>query len=167
MKETDLNRIIFRQFREDGGIGHKISDESSNQKPFDGFGVINGKTYFIESKFIKSEFSSFSFNLLEEHQKDNLHRIMEHSQFETEPLVVVGYFVPRKVFGFFAFTYESIIYKKLVGQNSIKKKELIELKEDYFIEINRCKNERGKYVYYYDIEDFVKKIIRPNFFIQK
>jgi len=164
--EKDFNRDLFRQFKIYGGCSHKISDESRDQKPFDGFGVINGKAYFIESKLIKDNFTSFNFNKLEDHQKRNLKSISIHAPPNVIPAVAVSYWLPRKFYGFFFFHYDIIDYLISIDKNSIKKKELLQLKEDFFINIRRTKNEKGKYTYEYDIKELETKIITTKNFIQ-
>ncbi len=134
MNEATLNTIIGRSVRRLGYTYHKMSDESSDQKPFDGFGVLNNKPLYVESKLIKKGMYSFNFNKIEGHQYENLKNITDSLDLEIPDkfytLYAIGFFKPRDFFRILFFNHKTIEYLKLKGKESILKKEL----EDY---INR------------------------------
>ena len=139
MKESELNTIITRSIKINSNFGHKLSDQSYDQKPFDGFGIINNKPAYFESKLIKNDFKSFNFNIIEDHQYVNLTNI--DSQLKDLPhysLITLGIWIPRKLFYTFFFDINFIKLTKENGKNSFLKKELLEWveKEKYLPVVN-------------------------------
>jgi len=127
LKESDFNRVLFRAFNIDNGFGYKISDQSFGKKPFDGFAVIKGTSFYIESKLMKSNLGSFRFNLLEDHQHIYLDLIARNSNNQKDkiiPCVAIAYYHKKIPYGFFLFDYKYIKRKINEGITSIKKKEL-------------------------------------------
>lgn len=145
MVESDLNRIIYSSFRLDGDFAHKISDDAGNfkgtsKKPFDGFAVDENKTYFMEGKLIKSVYGSFNFNILEDHQIENLSTIWEKTRNRPDvfSLVYVGWWKRRTLFDVLFIDIDLILHLISQGKSSILKKELLLLKnEDLFLPIKK------------------------------
>lgn len=160
MKETDLNRIIFSSFSSYGGFSHKISDASPTQKPFDGIAAYQGRFWNIESKLIKDNFTSFNFSKIEDHQVFNLSLISKNVAENISNIVIVGYYVPRKLFGCFLFSIESILLAKTLGLKSFKKPDILQFYNmDKFVIFRTVKeNGKSKYLFDKDIDLFSKVI---------
>lgn len=154
MKESDLNRIVFSSIRSlaDNTFSEKISDASPTQKPFDGIACFENAYWNIESKLIKGEFTSFNLKKVEDHQIRNLQniRIQMRGQSGVKSIVLVGYYVPRKLFGFFLFDIDVIIELLSKDIFSIKKKDILSLRGRFFIEICSVKQPSGKREYLVD-----------------
>lgn len=106
----------------------KIPDDSRCQKPFDGFGVKDGKSVYWESKFLR-EPKSFNWNRLEEHQLRNLKEIKSLNP-GSLCLVIIGVVFGRGDIRVFVFDdLEEIEYRKKNGLSILKKEWLT--KEDY------------------------------------
>lgn len=127
MKESDLNTIIGRSIRRTE-FYHKMSDESSDQKPFDGFGILNNKPLYVEAKLIKNGMYSFNFNKIEDHQYENLERIANSLNKSIGgsfyAIYMIGFFKSRDFFRVLCFSHETIRAMKEEGKKSLKKKEL-------------------------------------------
>lgn len=126
MDESSLNKIITDSAIVNSGHYHKISDDSRTQKPYDGYGIINRKPAYIESKFIKNEIKSFNFNKIEPHQLKNLTIISEQLECKHYSLIALGLWKSREYF--YVLFFEVKFINKLIslGKNSILKKELEE-----------------------------------------
>ena len=139
MKESDLNTIINNSFKEIG-FSHKISDPIGGygiQNPFDGFSVIKDKNIYWETKLIKNEYGSFNFNIIEDHQIKALTQIKNENK-NNICLILVGYYIPRKLFEVFAFDIELMNELKSKGKNSLLKKEIM-LYKDKAVKISKKK----------------------------
>jgi len=108
MKESNLNSLIVKNFKDAGGFSYKIIDpqftNDENQRfnlrrPFDGIAVANGFTYFYETKMLKN-YQAFPFRKLSEHQITNLCLINKNSVFTT-PMIIVGIYLYRIGFDLF------------------------------------------------------------------
>lgn len=76
MNEAICNRAVVKSM----DWGYKIPDPprivatSSSQRPFDGFGVVNGRTTFFEGKFQKG-YKAFNLSRIKPHQLAALHGV--------------------------------------------------------------------------------------------
>ena len=134
MQEIDLNRIIKQSFHIKNGFGYKIPDPPkavirvSNKRPFDGFGIYKD-CWFWESKLIKSEYSSFNFSIIKEHQLKNLTLISNLDLPNVYPVITLGYYIPNKLFRIFTFHISCINQAIDSGEKSFKKKQIKNLVE--------------------------------------
>lgn len=150
MQEKDLNRILFSSFRRLGGWGFKIPDtprelimRGDAPKPFDGVGVYNNKSYYIESKF-SNGLKSFNFNQVKDHQIYHLTEIRKASK-DSISFVLLGVWESRKYFDVFCFDIDLINKLKTDLKKSILKKELLKLyDENLFSSIKSEKAINGK-----------------------
>lgn len=162
MKESQLNTILSRSLNKlDNGWFHKIADPlhgTGIQNPFDGFGVLNEKPIYIESKLIKNGIYAVNFNRIEEHQIANLNEINQMLQDKSSLcLIAVGFYQPRKLNEIVFFSIDYILYLKKKGIKSIKKKELLKLREKgHFLKINYVKGIDGKRRQYIDLEKLAR-----------
>jgi len=164
MVESDLNRIIFSSIRNksEKNFSEKVSDASPTQKCFDGIACFENTYWNIESKLIKGDFTSFNFNRIETHQLKNLTKIKNQIR-ETksvEAVIIVGYFIPRQLFGFFIFDIDTINYLIEKGINSLKQKQMKSLKDKFFINIESIKIAKGKSEKIVEDIQWYTKIIR-------
>ncbi len=129
MKENDLNRIVNKGIKR-YGFSHKIADPmhgTGAQNPFDGFSVFYKKSWYWESKLLKG-YQAFNFKKIEEHQDVNLTYIKNETP-ESECLIILGVYEPRKYFDIFLFSIE-YINELMKNKKSILKKELLEMKKN-------------------------------------
>lgn len=131
VKESDLNTIIVRTLKKQGGLAHKISDQSSSKKPFDYFAACNGFILYGESKLLKG-YKSFNFSNIRHHQIEALKQAKE-SAISVDPrkilsVISVGVWSSRKFFDVFFIDIGVILNLMGEGKNSILKKELLCLK---------------------------------------
>lgn len=155
MKESDLNRVINKNFKSIG-FSHKISDPVGGygiENPFDGISFIFNKPYFWESKFLKNNFNAFNFSKIEDHQFENLTKIKKLDIMNiSECIIILGYWVKNKIYEFFIFDINLIKDLKEKGKVSILKKEILKLKEkDLSIKIKKE---------IFDVNEIQNKIIR-------
>lgn len=149
MKESELNTIIKNNFFEEGW-SHKFPDPSKSNimgetkegktifnfrpNPFDGIGLTSNFIIFFETKLLK-EYKAFSFSKIAPHQFGNIGRIEEivkDSIVLSEcvyPLFICGIYIPYKGVDLFFFHYRYILNRKMDGDKSVKKKELLVLKD--------------------------------------
>ena len=123
MLEKNLNSIIKSSINL-YGRATKIPDGQkglSQQNPFDIFGAIHGYPLYIESKLIKKNLNSFSFNIVEDHQYENLSWYYNNLKCKKYCLIAVGYYVPRVIKGVFFFDIKFITDEKEKGVKSFKK----------------------------------------------
>lgn len=142
MKEADLNSIIRNSFLSLNGFAFKIPDPQgavatmSVQNPFDGFAVVPGSIVYWESKLLKGDYQAFPFSSIRDHQKVYLKKIKSLAQDNkwdmVETIVPVGIWSSRKFFDLIIFDISYILYREGLGDLSVKKKELLELKEKGF-----------------------------------
>jgi hypothetical protein len=147
MKESDLNTILTRSIKLNSNFGHKLSDQSYDQKPFDGFGIINKKPAYFESKLLKNDIKAFNFNLIEDHQFANLNVISEHlNELPHYTFISLGIWIPRKIFYVFFFDINFFKEVKESGKNSFLKKELLDwIEEKKFIPVSNTEINNKKY----------------------
>jgi len=129
--ESNLNNLVFNMAIQAGGGAHKIPDPPqavammSAQRPFDGFGIVDGFSFYWEGKFDKA-YGAMAFSRLAEHQHENLSVIKRN---KGNAWVVWGVWENRKFFDVWVFDY-ALVEKLLgLGVKSFKKKELEILKE--------------------------------------
>ena len=141
MKESQLNTIINNSLKQHG-FSHKISDGIggiSVQNPFDGFAVIGKNNIYFESKLIKP-LKAFNFNIIEEHQIENMSLIKKQNP-ENVCIYTVGFYEPRKYF--YLLIFDHVLIEKLlnIGRKSILKKELtILINRGIYYKIERIGN---------------------------
>lgn len=105
------------------------------KRPLDLIGIFKGQPFAIESKFIKP-FSAFNLNRIEDHQIDNLTSINKTTDDDAFVGLFVAFWEPRTMYKFLFFDFNTILYMKEQGIQSIHKKTL-ELFEDHFISIKK------------------------------
>jgi penicillin-binding protein-related factor A (putative recombinase) len=148
MKESDLNTIIRNSFLKKGNWCFKIPDPqgmaamSSSKSPFDLFGLTTEYVFYWESKLIKHEYSAFSFSSIEPHQLENLKKIKDLVKgTPLEPfvltVVVLGVWIPRKSWELFIFDIDFILKEIESGNKSVKKKQLLDIREKKSILISK------------------------------
>jgi penicillin-binding protein-related factor A (putative recombinase) len=157
MNEQTLNTIIKNSFSQDNNFAYKIPDPgasnalSTNKRPFDGFVIgKNFGTVCWEAKFQRT-YKAFSFSLIQPHQIENLTKISNFKLEKVFPLIILGVWESRKYFDIFLFDINYILNLTKREKKSILFKELLELKDNYAIEV---KNQL------FSIEGFENKIIR-------
>jgi len=143
MQEKDFNRMIVASFNKNGSFSYKIPDPpqavvmTSSPRPYDFYTITPEFHIHAESKLIKNKISSFNFNSIREHQLINLSRIKSINP-ETHCNIVVGYWIPRKVYEFFIFDIETILELQKLGKNSFLKKDIEKFQEaDYAIKVKK------------------------------
>ncbi len=137
MKEKDINRMVFSNFRREGNFGHKISDDaqsftSTSKKPFDGWSVTSENVYFLEGKLLKNSYGSFNFSKLESHQYDSLNLIssLTKTQPNVKSLVYIVWWQSRVIYDLLFIDIRLIQYLQNLGKKSILKKEALKIKEN-------------------------------------
>lgn len=121
MLEKDFNTI----FRRSLDWGYKISDaggQLSGQKPFDGFGMLDGTPIYFESKFLPKPMS-FNLNRIEDHQIDNLLKISKLNN-DIHCVIVLCVDWGRSDKRVFIFSNMEEIFKRRVEGKNFLKKEL-------------------------------------------
>lgn len=147
MEEKGFNSLVqnvINQCDNEYGWCFKIPDPNYQEimrgavkRPLDLIGVLLGKSFFIESKFIKG-LSAFNFSRIEEHQDKNLTNLVSLLSDTDYVGVFVAFWEPRTRFEFIYLDYALILYLRENGVNSIHKKTLQKLKDaGYFIEIKK------------------------------
>ena len=146
MNEAKLNTIIQNSLLKTSW-GVKIPDPQGGrgvQLPFDGFGTLVGLPIYFETK-IQKDYSAFSFNRIEEHQRRNLLKIKNTLDIEHLNLVILGIWENRKSFRLFFFDAPSLFKLQDSGVKSIKKVELESFVEKgYYLNIKSEKDTLGK-----------------------
>lgn len=141
-RESQLNTIIKNSFNLQSYNSRlfKIPDPKAGtgiQNPFDIIGIIFGTPTYIESKLIKKEYEAFSLKRVEEHQYENLLWYKNKSNEKTYSLIIVGYYVPRKVKEIFIFDSSFVFSEYQKGVKSFNKKQILKWKENQlFLPIN-------------------------------
>ena len=138
MLEKDFNTIWNNMFKEIG-FSYKIPDPQKNQfgtitdskRPFDIFSCAFQRNWYVENKLVKGGYYAFNFNRIEDHQWDNLEKIHKDTP-SNITIFGIGFYEPRKIFDFIIIDLELAKYLK-ESQVSIKRKELLYLKEKGFI----------------------------------
>ena len=162
MTESIMNTDIIRSFRHEGYEGQKIPDPMHGtgiQNMFDMFTIGKGYDtlyiYYVESKLIKGEYTSFNFNRLEDHQYEclsSIHAIYDAfssltSRIQVLPVVCVGWWVPRKLYSSLWISIDLIRYLRERGLNSILKKTVLKIKEaGMFVDFNTDKELKKKFL---------------------
>lgn len=145
MKEKDINKVINKSFAEHG-FSHKIQDPPQavattfGKNPFDGFSVVDGIHYYWETKLIKG-YKAFSFSSIQPHQNESLTQIKYSGKFQdTRSLVIFAVWEPRKTKELYIFDIGYINYLINQGVKSIKKKEILQYREqEKYLEIKKEK----------------------------
>lgn len=150
MKESELNTIIKNNFSQNGW-GWKLPDPSKENivgvdkngktvfnfrpNPFDGLGITNKFIVFFETKLLKG-YQAFSFRRIAQHQIFNLDQIHEttilHLYDFIFPLFICGIYIPYKGVDLFFFHVKEILIRRARGDKSVKKKELLILRDKGF-----------------------------------
>jgi hypothetical protein len=163
MVESNLNTIIknsinllpkSRAFKIPDGRGG-----ISIQSPMDSFGVLLGYPLYYETKLVKKNLNAFSFDRIEDHQYENLEFYHSSLVNKNYCLCIVGYYVPRVLKGVFIFDSHFVFEEHSKGIKSFKKKQLLEWKKDYFIDINYHTVD-NKRVELLDLSSIESKIIK-------
>lgn len=144
MRENELNTIIKNNFN----WAWKFPDPSKSNimgvdkqgktifsmrpNPFDGVGLTENFVVFFETKLLK-DYRAFSFSKIADHQLHNLKMIHsatdKHLGTVVYPLIICGVYIPYKGIDLFFFHYLEIFNRIKAGDKSVKKKELLELKD--------------------------------------
>lgn len=106
----------------------KIPDDSRCEKPFDGFGILNGQSIYWEAKFLRRP-EAFNFSRLEDHQLYHLKKIKELNP-EALCLLIIGVVFGRGDIRVFIFDDLDEIAERKAKKESILKKEWT-TKENY------------------------------------
>lgn len=133
MEESDLNRRIKNSINDAGGHGEKLPDPpqssatSSSQRPYDGYGVLNGFFLSWEGKFDYDKYQSFNYAArVKDHQWDNL---LLDAKNGVNAWVIYGVWISRKFFDVFTFDVTLLDRLRKEGKPSFWGKELLEFKE--------------------------------------
>ena len=105
----------------------KIPDDSRCEKPFDGFGIVNGKSIYWEAKFIHQP-EAFNFHRLEDHQLRNLREIKSLNP-DAICIVIIGVVFGRGDIRAFIFDDLDEIARRKEFNVSIKKKEWLQISD--------------------------------------
>lgn len=128
--ERDFNSCIGRSL----DWHYKIPDDSRGEKPFDGFGIKDGKSVYWEAKFLK-EPMAFNWKRLEDHQLRNLKEIQSLNP-DAICVVVIGVVFGRGDIRVFVFDDLDDVEKRKVLSKSVMKKEWLEMR-------NYCSVKKG------------------------
>lgn len=124
--EAEFNTIVTKSL--DWGFkipdtGNSVMYAPKNRLPFDGFGAVNGKPVYFESKYL-STVRAFNFNRLEDHQIENLLKLKE-----LMPDALVLFLIcvdfgrgDKRVFFFRDMDY---VNQRKMAKDSITKKEFL------------------------------------------
>ncbi len=154
MDESSLNNLIFNMAVQASGFASKIPDPPqavammSAQRPFDGFGLVDGYSFYWEGKFDKA-YGAMAFSRLAEHQHENLSAIKRN---KGNAWVVWGVWENRKYFDVWVFDYALVEKMMASGVKSFKKKDLEILKEKKFF-TNTMKGRGGTPSVFQDLRD--------------
>lgn len=164
-RESELNTIIKNSFNlQDRSRLFKIPDPihgTGIRNPCDLVGIIHGYPAYVESKLIKKEYEAFSLNRVEDHQYENLQWYNKNSQNKIYSLIIVGYYVPRKIKDIFIFDSNFVFEQYSQGVKSFKKKQILEWREKQsFCSINYKEIEGKRLEVISDLENIDTKIIR-------
>jgi hypothetical protein len=129
MKEAVLNHDLISLFKSTGSFAYKIPDSAqaqvtaSSKRPFDGFARFSEPVndFWFESKIIKNKISAFSLTRVDDHQYASLLQIKRSGGLTA---VILGVWIPRKVYWFLCFDPEFLLGLLKQGKKSISKKEL-------------------------------------------
>ena len=126
MNEASFNHDIGKSLE----WSYKIPDDGSSigiggKRPFDGFGIVNGKPVYWESKFLKSV-SAFNFDNLKQHQIDNLFAIKKLAP-DSYCLFIVGVQYSTRETRAYIFHDIEEIFKRKRDSKSIFAKEFEQL----------------------------------------
>lgn len=136
MKEKELNSIVVNSFQSQGLFAYKIPDppqmvaQTSSKRPFDCFACTPENSWYIESKF-SNGITSIPFNSVREHQYEALLNIEECGDPYTLPVLLVGFWEPRKFFEVITFRFRFFYELSLtLKTKSIPKKIVQKIFED-------------------------------------
>lgn len=112
----------------------KIPDHAKGKSfvtnPFDGFGILNNKPLYYETKLIKKGIYAFSFDRIEEHQWKNLKQISDLLKDNCYCFIFVGFYEIRKLKIVMVFDFNFLWQEKQLGRKSFTKKELMQFYND-------------------------------------
>lgn len=134
--EKELDRVLFNSLKP----GYKIADPSFaggsagelNKRPFDGFGVYEGRVAFIEGKFLP-EPKAFNWSRLEDHQ---LEWLKAFNLPGCITCVIIGVQFKRGDIRCFPYTIDECEYRK-INKISVTKKEFTE--DPLYVKIEKGK----------------------------
>ncbi len=121
--EAGLNTIIKNSLQ----WGSKVPDPGNDfakatARPFDGFGILNGKPFYWEAKFSK-KIESFSLQDIRDHQIENLCKIKELNP-SSHCWVILGIKVGRADNRIYIFDDPFVVRQRRDEKKNYLKKEL-------------------------------------------